>query len=97
MNQYIVGLFRVNDAVEIRNQENNKLEDWLQWNAEAGYHLLSNQAVANDSGIYVLATMELDDETTRDPEPDTYLENYNAIAEDIDVQSRANAPHPSGL
>ena len=80
MNKYRVDLFWLNDG-ELKNKDNRILDDWLQFNAEEGYHLLGQcQTTANDSGVYVLATMQLADETTRDPEPDTYLENYNAIA-----------------
>ena len=68
MNIYRTELFHLDATGEFKTLEGNKtLEDWLQWTAEAGYHLLGPcQPTANESGIWTLVTMELDDDADDD-------------------------------
>ena len=68
MNKYRTELFHLDATGEFKTLEGKilegkTLEDWLQSSAEAGYHLLGPcQPTANESGIWTLATMELDDD-----------------------------------
>ena len=63
MNKYRTELFHLDATGEFKTLEGYTLEDWLQWTAEDGYHLLGPcQPTANESGIWTLATMELDDD-----------------------------------
>ena len=57
MNKYRVGLFHVTGQGVCQD-----LETWLELAVRDGYHLVGRcLPVANEGGIYILATMALDD------------------------------------
>ena len=62
MNKYRVGLFYVTGGGVFQGKGGMDLETWLGVGVEDGYHLVGPcQTTANERGVYILATMQLDD------------------------------------
>ena len=62
MNKYRVGLFYETGGV-FQDGVGGDLDTWLEVGVGDGYHLVGPcLPMANDSGLYVVATMELDDD-----------------------------------
>ena len=58
-NQYRIQIFQADhDGQFVTGPEAQELSDWLEGQRRDGYHLRSLQPVANDAGVYMVATME---------------------------------------
>lgn len=68
MNKYLVGVFSLDRTGAMVGQDGTHLEAWLEWAVESAYRLVGPcQVTSNDSGIWLVATMELDDDGRGDP------------------------------
>ena len=63
MVKYRVGLFYVTGGGVFQGKGGVVLQDWMGDCVEDGYHLVGPcLPVANEQGVYILATMQLDDD-----------------------------------
>ena len=89
MSRYRVGLFYLDNG-GLKNADGTTMEQWLDDMEHHGYRLVGPcQPVANETGVYVVATAELDENH------DEYNYRYQHYKElDQDDDNVAGTPDP---